>query len=203
MLASPPCPPAPLTASPDQSSDHVHHHNPLLPLLMTSFCPISISSKSTSVPAFRSHVRDPISPVPRKSRSRHYGDNPAPPLQPWAGHALLAHPLERFGHECRAGARVGCAAPEAGGCWWMGGKDLRKVEQLETEANLLRTCAGVSKPCHHRSCSWTWWHCSSQIKQLEDFFSFPFLMWAKQHSFTPPYSPCFSWKWLNWLSWQY
>lgn len=35
----------------------------------------------------------------------------------------------------------------------MGGKNLGKLEQLETEMSLLGTCMDVSEPCHHRSCS--------------------------------------------------
>lgn len=84
------------------------------------------------------------------------------------------------------------------GHWWaaqhqrMWGSDgwerkiFGKMEHLETEASLPRTCADVSEPCHHRSCSRT---LNVSVKQLEDFFSFPFLMWAKQHSFSPPSSP--------------
>lgn len=54
--------------------------------------------------------------------------SPAPGLH---RHALLAHLLEQRGHEHRAGSPVGCSAPEARVCWWMGRKVFRKLNNLK------------------------------------------------------------------------
>lgn len=81
---SPPCPPAALNSfSPPVLPSH--------PSPQLSSFPSWPASVLSTFPAaallcqFSAH-RDTISPVPGKSRTCHYGDNPAPPLQPWQGH---------------------------------------------------------------------------------------------------------------------
>lgn len=127
-------PPAPLTASASQSSACIHHPNFFLPLLMNTYSSVYTSSRNTSVPALCSQIWDLISPVPGRSRSCHYRDDPTPAAQPWAGATQECSAGKSLGAaraQAQPGSPGGCSAPEAGVCWWMGIKVFRKLNNLK------------------------------------------------------------------------
>lgn len=140
VLARSPCPLAPLKASPDQSFTRIHHANFLLPLLMSSFCLIYISSRSKHLCACSLLLGlRPSSLICNWKKLHHH--------RPGHGHharAMQAHSAHTSVGDVstwelslhRAESRLGCSALEAGRCWWIGGKNLGKSEQLETEESV-------------------------------------------------------------------
>lgn len=170
----------PSTASPHQSSLHIPHPNfpPSPPDQLPScllfrqqhFCASSLLTETPShlYLAKAGAVIMGTTQLHRRSPGRGT-------VLGLCTHALLEELLEAWAPSLRgAWSRVGCSAPEPEGCWWMGAKNLQKIERLETETTLERMHADVSEPCHHKSCSRIWWHRQSQSNSWRISFLSPF-----------------------------